>query len=683
MSTSYEPGERSASSATPADSRLLADRYEVGELLGRGGMSDVWRSRDMRLGRDVAIKILRADLVRDESFQQRFRGEAGHSAALNHPAIVAVYDTGETDGPAGPTPFIVMEYVEGRTLRQVLDDDGRIDPQHTLTIMADVCTALDFSHCHGIIHRDVKPGNIMLDDAGAVKVMDFGIARAAHEAGAGMTLPTAVIGTAHYLSPEQIRGQQVDARSDVYAAGCTMYELLTGRPPFTGDSLVAVTYQQLQETPPPPSALHREISSGIDAVVLKALTKGPANRYQSAVEMRSDLARVLANKQPNAPKILAPETDTSVRRPRRIRPAPKPTRVPAKRSRAAQYFAVFATVSMLLFVLWHFNPFAGAPTAAIPRISGQPYLVAESQLRDLGFDIIKRHVVPCWARSFGTKPPCDTKRYGRVLGTKPREGTTVATSTVVVVDVGKAPRQFEMPDLAGKKTEAVRKILAQSGLLLNPDITLVENTIPRRSGQVITQHPAPGEDVAQGDTVTLSAYERPVMVPVVDYTGQSDEAARAALTSVGFQVTTEWVQSAEPAGTVIGQDPRSGEAAAGTTVVLTVSDGSDGPMDMPYVIGMTPQEARAALADAGHVGGVDLRAYRLDESHRQYAGLVVATYPDYDDTLRRSDPVTLYVGEYQREEPPPPAPTTSTSEPPPTGPPVLPQPGAGHGRHGP
>ena len=229
------------------ETQLLGGRYELGETLGIGGMAEVFRGRDVRLGRDVAVKMLRPDLARDPSFQARFRREAQSAASLNHPAIVAVYDTGEDNGVT--TPYIVMEYVEGRTLREVLQTEGRLLPQRALEIVADVCAALEYSHRAGIIHRDIKPANVMLTPSGAVKVMDFGIARAVTDASPTMTQTAAVIGTAQYLSPEQARGEHVDARSDLYSTGCLLYELLTGRPPFVGDSPVAVAYQHVREDP--------------------------------------------------------------------------------------------------------------------------------------------------------------------------------------------------------------------------------------------------------------------------------------------------------------------------------------------------------------------------------------------------------------------------------------------------
>jgi serine/threonine-protein kinase len=258
------------------------------------------------------VKVLRADLARDPQFQERFRREAQNAAALNHPAIVAVYDTGETRTEHGPLPYIVMEYVDGRTLRDIVKTEGPLPGQRASEIMADVCAALDFSHRHGIIHRDVKPANVMITRTGAVKVMDFGIARAVADGQAQMTQTAAVIGTAQYLSPEQARGESVDARSDVYAAGCVLFELLTGEPPFTGDSPVAVAYQHVREDPKPPSSLNPRVNPALDAIVLKAMAKNPANRYQSAAEMRGDLVRVLSGQRPAAPQVMTEADRTSI-----------------------------------------------------------------------------------------------------------------------------------------------------------------------------------------------------------------------------------------------------------------------------------------------------------------------------------------------------------------------------------
>ncbi|MDQ3480981.1 MAG: protein kinase, partial [Actinomycetota bacterium] len=299
-------------------------------LLGRGGMAEVRKARDLRLGRPVAIKRLRADLAIDPTFQARFRREAQSAASLNHPTIVAVYDTGEepaNDGSGLMLPYIVMEYVEGRTLRDITREDRKILPQRALEITGSVLDALDYSHRAGIVHRDIKPANVMLTPAGDVKVMDFGIARAIAESSVSMTQTAAVVGTAQYLSPEQARGEQVDARSDLYSTGCLLYELLTGRPPFVGDSPISVAYQHVREEPQPPSSIDREITPTIDAITLKALSKPVGERYQSATQMRADIDRALEGREVLAPVAAAsPSLETEHHMPPVPRaPEPQPT----------------------------------------------------------------------------------------------------------------------------------------------------------------------------------------------------------------------------------------------------------------------------------------------------------------------------------------------------------------------
>ncbi|HEU4911919.1 MAG TPA: Stk1 family PASTA domain-containing Ser/Thr kinase, partial [Actinomycetes bacterium] len=291
------------STAVPAQ---LGGRYEIGELLGRGGMAEVHRGTDSRLGRTVAVKMLRPDMARDPSFQARFRREAHSAASLNHPSVVAVYDTGEDEFGGNPVPYIVMEYVEGSTLRELLASGSKLVPERALEIVDGVLAALAYSHQQGIVHRDIKPANVMLTRNGDVKVMDFGIARAVADNGATMTATSAVIGTAQYLSPEQARGEQVDARSDIYSTGCLLYELLTGRPPFVGDSPVSVAYQHVREEPAPPSSIDPDLPRNADAIVLKALTKDRELRYQRADDMRADIAAALAGGAVAAPPAPAP-----------------------------------------------------------------------------------------------------------------------------------------------------------------------------------------------------------------------------------------------------------------------------------------------------------------------------------------------------------------------------------------
>ncbi|MFC2640786.1 MAG: Stk1 family PASTA domain-containing Ser/Thr kinase, partial [Propionibacterium acidifaciens] len=299
-----------------AANTVLGGRYELQEIIGRGGMAEVWRARDVRLGRDIAVKRLRIDLATDPTFQVRFGREAQSAAGLNHPNIVSVYDTGgQVDEATGVVvPYIVMELVGGRTLRDMLRDGRTIEPAEALGYTRGVLDALDYSHKHGIIHRDIKPANVMITPTGQVKVMDFGIARAVTDTSATMTQTAAVIGTAQYLSPEQARGETVDSRSDIYSAGCLLYELLTGRPPFTGDSPVAVAYQHVRETAALPSTLAPKVTGAMDAITMTALAKNPNDRYQTARQMREDISRVLEGQQATAqmPAIAADTTQVAL-----------------------------------------------------------------------------------------------------------------------------------------------------------------------------------------------------------------------------------------------------------------------------------------------------------------------------------------------------------------------------------
>ncbi|MGH3468065.1 MAG: Stk1 family PASTA domain-containing Ser/Thr kinase, partial [Thermocrispum sp.] len=597
---------------------LLSNRYELGDTLGYGGMSEVHHGHDVRLGREVAVKILRADLARDTIFQERFRREAQNSAALNHPAIVAVYDTGETDTEYGPLPYIVMEYVEGRTLRDIVKTEGPMDQKRAMEVMADVCAALDFSHRHGIIHRDVKPANVMISKTGAVKVMDFGIARAIHDGQAAMTQTAAVIGTAQYLSPEQARGESVDARSDVYAAGCVLFELLTGEPPFTGDSPVAVAYQHVREDPVAPSTINPAVSPELDAVVLKALTKGPANRYQSAAEMRSDMVRVLSNQRPAAAMVMSEDERTQVMSGSgrhsvdRYEPVYDPDQEEEDRKRGRRRLMVALAVLGVIGVflaMWLGGLFDGGEEAIeVPNIVGQQKSAAENTLRDKGFTNFEFTPVTCAPTEFGGEAPCDKEEDNlKVIATDPKSGTMIATSSQIIVEYGVLPKELTMPTVTGKKEAEAVKILESKGLLVDPDRgEPVENDDPKKAGRIAGQTPAAGEQAFEGDEVTLKVYAKPEMVSVTDYTGKTYDEAKAGLEGAGFKVDRKDVDSSDPEGTVVKQSPNSGEEVKGATITLEVSNGADAEIEMPDLVDLTEQEAKAKLKDAGHQGKVEV-----------------------------------------------------------------------------
>ncbi|MBB4687183.1 Stk1 family PASTA domain-containing Ser/Thr kinase [Amycolatopsis jiangsuensis] len=630
--------------------RLLSNRYELGDTLGYGGMSEVHHGHDVRLGREVAIKVLRADLARDPQFQERFRREAQNAAALNHPAIVAVYDTGETNTDVGPLPYIVMEYVEGRTLRDIVKTEGPMSQKRAMEVMADVSAALDFSHRHGIVHRDVKPANVMITKNGAVKVMDFGIARAMHDGQSAMTQTAAVIGTAQYLSPEQARGESVDARSDVYAAGCVLYELVTGEPPFTGDSPVAVAYQHVREDPHPPSSVNPAVSPELDAVVLKALAKGPANRYQSAAEMRSDLVRTLSGQRPSAPMVMSEDERTQVMdADRRIPPryeeyADEPDEDPRAKRRRRTIFAVLAAVlvaGVVLMVLWLSNAFRDTEkTAQIPSVVNQPVVSAKAQLQSAGFSSFaenKKVVCGVTPANPGDQS-CNEDQIDKVLDIDPAVGSTVSTTTQVTLTVGVRPNSVQVPDLQGKSQEEARQALESSKLELG-DVT--PQTVDDQSdvGKVVSQDPTANSSAAEGTKVNITVGSQVALKQVPDTTGKTYDEAKQIITDAGFKAVREDQDSDEPKDTVIGQQPNGGSLAPGSNVTLTVSKGPQ-EIQMPDLTGMTQDQAVQELQKRGWSGKVNIQSTHTGTGQ---PNTVVKQNPSDGTTISNTQTVTLTI----------------------------------------
>lgn len=614
--------------------RLLSNRYELGETLGYGGMSEVHRGKDVRLGRDVAVKVLRADLARDPQFQERFRREAQNAAALNHPAIVAVYDTGETRTDYGPLPYIVMEFVDGRTLRDIVKTEGPLPGQRAMEIMADVSAALDFSHRHGIVHRDVKPANVMITKNGAVKVMDFGIARAVADGQAAVTQTAAVIGTAQYLSPEQARGEAVDARSDVYAAGCVLFELLTGEPPFTGDSPVAVAYQHVREDPKPPSALNPRVSPALDAVVLKAMAKGPANRYQSAAEMRTDLVRVLSGQRPLAPMVMTEDDRTAVMsqrrqddmRPGRHRPAALADDYDAydpyedeederrRKRRKAWTIALITILALALIgvIAWLatnvFNTKEQSnDLVTLPNVTSQTLQEANRVLRDQGFTNVASVTVPCQANPDGTTGKCGPDSIGKVIETDPGPNSKVKKTDKITLTVGGQADKVSVPDLKGMTVDEANKKLAELKLSGVTATQTVEVDDDKLVGKVADQNPPAGQSVQVGTQITLSIGKAPSQVTVVDVTGQMLDKAKGNLEGQGLKVDSKEVSSDLPAGTVVEQNPKgNSKVKPGSTVTLSVSKGDQQKVRMPDLTDMTADEAKAVLRQRGWTGQLNV-----------------------------------------------------------------------------
>jgi len=627
--------------------KVLSERYEIGDLLGRGGMAVVHAGHDIRLGRQVAIKMLRADLARDPSFHARFRREAQSAAALNHPSIVSVYDTGEDvlpgiGGADEHIPFIIMEHVEGHTLREILHDEERnaqarraragseqartdrmrkaargpdaptgllpstatdADTHHdpdrkpepmpvdeAVKVTAGVLSALEFSHRAGIVHRDIKPANVMLTTTNEVKVMDFGIARAMADASATMTQTQAVIGTAQYLSPEQARGETVDARSDLYSTGCLLFELLTGRPPFVGDSPVSVAYQHVREIPQPPSTFNPSVGADLDRVVLHALAKDRDDRYPDAHAFRADLLAALEGRPVHAP---VPAADTTMAMPAAaagvagVAPVPvDATQVFAARtadpartvtighleeedeprqSRAAGYvllalavLAVFGFAAWLVTqVLADDETSSQATTVSVPDLTGKTVIEAKSLLdqADLGY-------------KEGTAQNSATVPFNVVISQSPPEGAPVDRGSAVTVVLSLGVGEIEVPVLTGLTQAEARSKLQEVGLRVG-DLKSVNDPEVEKD-RVISSTPPAAAKVARNAEVAVVVSTGLVTLP--DLTGRSYPQARVALLGLGLSSSAEPEENgAVPVDTVLSQNPAAGSVPQGSSVVLSVA----------------------------------------------------------------------------------------------------------------
>ncbi|WP_026161226.1 Stk1 family PASTA domain-containing Ser/Thr kinase [Corynebacterium ciconiae] len=623
-------------------------RYEPKENIGHGGMSDVYSATDTLLGRQVALKVLRMELARDENFRERFRREAQNSSRLNHPNIVAVYDTGEQVIDGVSVPYIVMELVHGSTLRGIVRDRGPYSPAEAARVMIPVCSALQASHDAGIIHRDIKPANIMVTNTGQVKVMDFGIARALDDATSAMTQTSAVIGTAQYLSPEQARGRNADARSDVYALGCVLYEAITGRPPFEGESPFDVAYQHVHETPTPPSEFAGDLTpttaTNIDAVILTAMAKHPGDRYQSAAEFSSDLELVARNAVTHAAKmhlsgpvgaklensqpqgegpahtaVIGTAGDISAAvagaagaqqyQPDGEYPATSqyashqqaaaPSQQEGRRAKKSSRWGVWLTSILAVVVVGIGVAFAvdyfgnredrvAESSVSIPNIAGLEEQAATQRLRSAGFEVIRSE-----------EPSPDVAR-GLALRTNPSADSTLPKGSTVTLVVSSGKEIVEVPQITGKTTEAANKELEKAGLKLNSTPReQASDTAP--AGEIIEQSPPAGTAVSKGSEVSITISTGVENVRIPSLTGMKYDQAVGNLESAGFIPQPEFVDSEEPEGTVLSIAGEGTEAPKGSTVVVRVSNGKK-QVTVPDLRGKNVNQAVAALRAAGWKG---------------------------------------------------------------------------------
>ncbi|MEV4045196.1 beta-lactam-binding protein with PASTA domain/tRNA A-37 threonylcarbamoyl transferase component Bud32 [Streptomyces sp. SAI-195] len=602
--------------------RRLGGRYELGPVLGRGGMAEVYHAHDTRLGRQVAVKTLRADLARDPSFQARFRREAQSAASLNHPAIVAVYDTGEDYIDNVSIPYIVMEYVDGSTLRELLHSGRKLLPERTLEMTIGILQALEYSHRAGIVHRDIKPANVMLTRNGQVKVMDFGIARAMGDSGMTMTQTAAVIGTAQYLSPEQAKGEQVDARSDLYSTGCLLYELLTVRPPFVGDSPVAVAYQHVREEPQAPSVFDPEITPEMDAIVLKALVKDPDYRYQSADEMRADIEACLDGQPVGATAAMGAmaaggygaypddQPTTALRSDAggatTMLPPMNPDdggygyderpdrrRQQSRKKNTSTIFLVLAGVLVLVgAILIGKYAFSGGGGTGndkvdVPVLVGQTQDDAEQLLTnsDLKLGTVERK-------------PCEDQKKGSVCSQDPEQGTSVDKESTVNLVVSTGAPKVAVDNVIGKNVDEATKQLEDKGF----KVETKQTESSQDEGTVLSQDPDPGKELEKGSTVTLEVAKAEEKATVPDVVGRSCDEAKAQMESSGLEATCTDQPTNDPnqVDKVISTTPAANQQVdPGSKVTIVVGKAVEKKKVPEIKLGTPLGQAQQTLQQAG------------------------------------------------------------------------------------
>ena len=545
--------------------RLLAGRYELGELIGRGGMADVHVGMDTRLGRRVAVKLLKPSLANDPAFRTRFRREAQDAAKMAHPTIVRIFDAGEesireSNGAETLVPFIVMEYVDGRLLKDVVAD-GPLEPAEATRIISQVLTALEYSHRAGVVHRDIKPGNIMITSSGQVKVMDFGIARAISESSATIAESSAIVGTAQYFSPEQARGESVDARTDLYSTGIVLFELLTGRAPFRGDNPVAVAYQHVNSDPVAPSTLNPRVSPALDAVVLRALAKDRFSRYQSAGEFRADVEAAAAGEVPARTQLVAndfnatlfgvnPSSVAGSEATLRQLTVDNDERLVRTQSRppVAWIWAGIASMVVIIaaVIFWTFNLAPAQLTAnvavQVPDVVGQTYADGSASLIDDG--LVPEKVAQT----------SDTVPEGAIISTDPAAGITVNPGLTVTVYVSLGETPVTVPNVANMTEADAIAALQAKGLKYGSTTQTYSASV--RQGVVIDSDPPGGSErvgsevIRIGHEVNLIVSNGLVQVP--DVTGKSIAEASSALNAIGLNPTVQVDQGCS-GGTVASQ----------------------------------------------------------------------------------------------------------------------------------
>lgn len=668
---------------------MVNDRYRLGDVIGTGGMSEVYRATDSLLGRDVAIKMLRPEMARDVNFRERFRKEAQNSGRLNHPNIVAVYDTGEADEDGMAIPYIVMELVHGRTLRDLVREDGPLSPREAAQVLIPVAHALQASHDAGIIHRDVKPANIMITNTGQVKVMDFGIARALDDSTSAMTQTSAVIGTAQYLSPEQAQGKPADARSDVYALGCVLYEAVTGHAPFEGETPFAVAYQHVQEEPNAPSesldpdSLTPTERINLDAVVLTSMAKDPMDRYQSAQEFGADLERMssgnvtraaqmhIADDEPSAhsqpedsTRVAAVHPATTTMDPQPAAAAGVPVAAPgvasadiderdgARKSRPwMKWIAIILAIALaglligFAFDYWNTSQQqqaeqeqdqeAQANMVTVPNVENRPRSEVIAELEDLDLLVtVNEEANPDIARD-------------NAIRINPAPGSQLQRNSTVILTVSSGREITEVPDVVGLSLEDASRALSDAGLSMSDSVEEEESSADN-TGRVTQQNPPAGSQLSRGSRVTVTVGTGPRMIRVPsNLVGQDIEDVRSTLDAMGFDVQVENVDSTETDGQVLSVSDEGNEIPADSTVTVRVSNGQ--LIVAPDLVRQTPDEAEEALRDAGWSGSFNI-GRPVNTGSAVDSDLIAWASVSEGDSVRRDADIEIRLWEFNLGE---------------------------------
>lgn len=596
--------------------RVLNNRYQIEQLIGTGGMADVHLATDSLLGRRVAVKILHPQYAKDPVFIQRFRQEAQAAANLNQRNIVNVYDWGTDEG----LDYLVMEHVEGSNLKDIILGGGPLLPERAVEIAVAICSALEAAHANGIVHRDIKPQNIIVMPDNQIKVMDFGIARAA--GGSAMTQTGTILGTAQYISPEQAQGRTADPRSDLYSLGIVIYEMLTGKVPFDGESPVSIAYKHVREDPLPPAMMNPDISPELEAVVMKALAKNPENRYQNAQEMQADLERCLEGAPVYATPVLSREE--AARGATRVYPAARPA---AGRGSRTWLWILIILIVIAAAGIGAFAIIKSASGTKVPDLVGKTTTEAEKVLKDSGLELViaKKVIDP--------ERPKDV-----IISQDPQAGSKISKGGTVEVVVSKGAELVVVPDCRGLTLERARALIGEVNLKVG-DVTQ-EFSASAPQGKVSSQSPEPGAKESVGATVDLAISKGAEMVVVPGVVGMTKDTATKSLEAAGFKAEVQEVSSTQPEGNVIDQNPAAGQRAAkGSKVVISVAKKAEF-VTVPTVIGASQNTAETTLTNAGLKASVVERPTTIPAE----VGFVLDQDPPAGTNAEKGSTVKIFVG---------------------------------------